>query len=345
MTTIVFMDQPVVSFVIPTFNAAKYLPDCLKSIRAQQYPQDRIEIVIADGLSTDETVSIARQYGAKVVTNHRRDAQIGKAVALRNSRPDALFVCLLDADNELSAPNWLTEKTRALLEVPDVLGVETNYFPLPHDPPINRVSNLMRNEDPLMRQLVDVFRDSISIKGNGYEILEILPKCLPIFGANGFLWRRDVLFKFFTPDLESFDEADFSTRVVNNGYRKVIYFKELGIYHHHLSTFPGFIRKRIRNAKEYIERAGRKKGQDTDVLWTKHRSTTQLVVAILFCFSFFGPLFQAIVEYRRSKDWAWFLYPVLAFTGVLVYALVFLLYHPKDFRPTAEKKLSAQGMA
>jgi len=49
---------PLVSVIIPTLNSAKTLKDCLESIVAQDYPKDKIEIIIADGSSTDGTLEI-----------------------------------------------------------------------------------------------------------------------------------------------------------------------------------------------------------------------------------------------------------------------------------------------
>ncbi|MCC6652470.1 MAG: glycosyltransferase, partial [Candidatus Eisenbacteria bacterium] len=43
---------PFVSIVMPCRNESAYLDDCLKSILAQDYPRDRIEILVAEGEST-----------------------------------------------------------------------------------------------------------------------------------------------------------------------------------------------------------------------------------------------------------------------------------------------------
>jgi glycosyltransferase involved in cell wall biosynthesis len=52
--------HPLVSVIIPTFNSEKQLPICLESIKNQTY--QNIEIIIADGFSTDKTVEIALHY-------------------------------------------------------------------------------------------------------------------------------------------------------------------------------------------------------------------------------------------------------------------------------------------
>lgn len=56
-----------VSFRILTKNSANRIGGCLKSIIEIDYPRDSHEIIVVDGMSTDDTVEIANRYGAKVI--------------------------------------------------------------------------------------------------------------------------------------------------------------------------------------------------------------------------------------------------------------------------------------
>jgi glycosyltransferase involved in cell wall biosynthesis len=56
-------DQPLVSVVTPTYNAAEYLAECIESVLCQTY--QNWEYIIVDNCSTDETGEIARRYAAK----------------------------------------------------------------------------------------------------------------------------------------------------------------------------------------------------------------------------------------------------------------------------------------
>ena len=56
----------MISIVIPARNEEKLLPDCLGSLRNQDYPGD-YEIIVVDNGSTDATADIARSFGAKVI--------------------------------------------------------------------------------------------------------------------------------------------------------------------------------------------------------------------------------------------------------------------------------------
>ena len=54
----------MVSIVISTMNSALLLPQCLDSITRQTW--SAIETIVVDGFSTDNTIEVARRYGAKV---------------------------------------------------------------------------------------------------------------------------------------------------------------------------------------------------------------------------------------------------------------------------------------
>lgn len=53
------MSSPLVSIIVPVFNAADYLKDCLSSIVSQDY--DNIEVVVVDDESTDDSFKIVEK--------------------------------------------------------------------------------------------------------------------------------------------------------------------------------------------------------------------------------------------------------------------------------------------
>ncbi|MHB9027114.1 MAG: glycosyltransferase family 2 protein [Armatimonadota bacterium] len=55
------MSQPLVSILVPMRNEEDFIESCLASLRAQEYPVDRMEIVVLDGESTDRSVEIVMQ--------------------------------------------------------------------------------------------------------------------------------------------------------------------------------------------------------------------------------------------------------------------------------------------
>ncbi len=93
--------RPLVSVVIPTKNEEKNISRCLQSLKNQDYPQERIEIIVVDNpTSTDRTKEISRQYTNKVFTyGQERSAQRNFGM-LKKAKGKYLFY--LDADMSLS---------------------------------------------------------------------------------------------------------------------------------------------------------------------------------------------------------------------------------------------------
>jgi len=55
-------ELPSISIVIPVYNSEKVLRGCLQSVREQDYPKDKMEIIIADAGSTDKTLEIVNDF-------------------------------------------------------------------------------------------------------------------------------------------------------------------------------------------------------------------------------------------------------------------------------------------
>ena len=81
-----------VSVVVPARNAARWLGECLESIRAEN-PR---EIIVVDGCSTDNTVEIARSMGARVISDEGRGLPAARMLGVKNACSD--LVALIDAD-------------------------------------------------------------------------------------------------------------------------------------------------------------------------------------------------------------------------------------------------------
>ncbi len=91
--------------IVPAHNEAELLPRCLASLRAQDYPPDRFEVLVVADNCTDSTAAVARDGGARVLVRDQPDLR-GKGRALRwamdsllssANPPDAVVV--VDADS------------------------------------------------------------------------------------------------------------------------------------------------------------------------------------------------------------------------------------------------------
>ncbi|MCM1033601.1 MAG: glycosyltransferase family 2 protein [Odoribacter sp.] len=55
----------MLSVICPIYNEEKYIAGCIESILAQDYPKDDLEVIFADGMSTDRTRGIVASYALK----------------------------------------------------------------------------------------------------------------------------------------------------------------------------------------------------------------------------------------------------------------------------------------
>ncbi|QLG49355.1 glycosyltransferase [Natrinema halophilum] len=98
-------DDVDVSFVVPARNEADYLRGTLASLAALD-TEYTYEAIVVDGNSHDDTVSIAREYGAAVV--HEAGSSIAAARNLGAERASGEWLAFVDADTRVRA-NYLTE--------------------------------------------------------------------------------------------------------------------------------------------------------------------------------------------------------------------------------------------
>lgn len=86
---------PFVSIIIPCRNEKAFIAACLDSLLVTTYPSERLEIIVADGMSDDGTAEILGRYAAshaniRVLNNPRRITPAGLNVAILAARGDVI---------------------------------------------------------------------------------------------------------------------------------------------------------------------------------------------------------------------------------------------------------------
>lgn len=93
----------LVSIIIPTKNSASAIDKCLKSIKDQTY--SNIEVILVDNYSDDDTVNIAKKYGAKIFhIGPERSPQVNRGIKMASGK----YIYRVDSDFILD-PNIVSE--------------------------------------------------------------------------------------------------------------------------------------------------------------------------------------------------------------------------------------------
>jgi glycosyltransferase involved in cell wall biosynthesis len=133
---------PFISVICPTYNEEKYIAQCIDSLLQQDYPLNQLEILFVDGMSTDRTREIIKQYIARYpfirlldnpdrVVPHAMNIGIEHALGSIILRIDAhsffptnYFVTLADNLIRLNADNvGVACKTDVLNKTPKTLAI------------------------------------------------------------------------------------------------------------------------------------------------------------------------------------------------------------------------------
>lgn len=129
---------PLVSVIIPCYNAAAGLQDTLASLSAQNYPKDSWEIIVVDNNSTDQTAEVAQSFQPQfpklsVLSEYTRQS----SYAARNRGIDAArgeILAFIDADITVES-DWLSQGVEDIVSGRgDYVGCRIHIYPT-HTPP------------------------------------------------------------------------------------------------------------------------------------------------------------------------------------------------------------------
>lgn len=191
------MTQPLVSVLIPCYNAARTIGDTLESVLAQTWPN--IEIVITDDGSTDESAAIVKQkQSAKIF--FERQSNAGQTAALNNClrRARGAYIQYLDAD-DLISPTKIEIQLQRLLSAPDcIASAEWGRFR-------NKPAETVFEAEPVRRDLLPLDWLALS-RANGlgmmFPALWLIPRAtLERIGP----WREDLTLN---------NDAEYFTRAI-----------------------------------------------------------------------------------------------------------------------------------
>ena len=319
------------SIVIPVLNSERTLPECLAAIRGQTLPRTDYEIVIADAGSSDRTLEIAREAEVDVIVpNPLRTGEAGKTAGIKAAH--GAIIALIDSDNILPDPGWL-ERMLAPFADPEIIATEPiAYTVRAQDPALTRYFALLGMNDPICLFTRNYDRicaitnrwtglpilgtdpsDALGTDSNGYLKIRLTDAALPTIGANGFVFRRELL-DGTNWDPYLFDIDILYERIRRDGSVCVAKVKT-GIVHLYCAKLGDFARKQKRRIRDFLYFA---QAKQRSYPWDKQKRTGIL----LFCLAT-ATILPLIVQmcrgWWRRHDIAWLYHVPVCVVTLWVY--------------------------
>lgn len=322
---------PTISVVTATFNSSQTLSRCLKLVRDQDYPQDKIEIVLGDGGSTDNTLKIAQKYQARVIKipPKKQNAEYNRGVAFNHARHE--LVLILDHDNFLPSKGWLKEMVKPLLENPKMVASQSCYYHYSHHYSLmDRYYALFGTSEPLPFYLGKADRlpqttktwvnlGKASDQGDYYLVeFEKNPLKIPTIGTNGCLMRRKVVLENAATKPQDHYPIDVMVDVIQNGHNQFGFVKNSIIHLSNLQGFWPFLKRRLSFVEKYYFQDLSKRRYSIFMKGDEWK----LAKFVFYSLTWVKPAWDAFCGFLKIPDSAWFVHPFLCFGSTLVYGYI-----------------------
>ncbi|MGD1046308.1 MAG: glycosyltransferase family 2 protein [Bacteroidota bacterium] len=222
-----------VSIIIPCRNEEKFIGKCLDSIIAQDYPNDKLEVLVVDGKSGDRTRDIVEDYTkcfsfVKLVDNLKKVAPIAFNIGIKRAKGKIIVIMSAHA---VYPPSYIStclkylDKTSAdvvggpVITMPGADSLFAKGIALATSHPFGVGNSMFR----------------ISTK-EGY--VDTVP-----FGA----YKREVFEKIglFNEQLVRNQDNELNNRITNSG-RKIYLTPKLTSYYYNQSTLSGLLKQALK---------------------------------------------------------------------------------------------------
>lgn len=322
------MELPEITIVIVTLNNQRTLPFCLKSIKEQNYPKEKIEYLNIDGGSTDASIRLMKDFGFKIINSTiKRNAEAQRAIGLKMAKND--LVVSLDADNYLPNSNWLLQMVQPFVDDPQIVHAGTLHFSYrKNDCVSNRYCSLLGVNDPVVyyigrpdrlpQNIIKWTKGKIIKETTNYYIVEFNKDTLPTVGCNGVVYRKNVLLKYAKSSPTEFLHIDVFADLINNGYNRFAVVKN-DVIHDTAINLRSLVKKRLAFLSGYYLRNGIKRRY---LIYNPKnpKDNIKLLLFIIYTITFIKPFLDSLKGYLYIRDSAWFLHPIICLIYLYTYA-------------------------
>jgi glycosyltransferase involved in cell wall biosynthesis len=205
------VERPFVSVIVPCRNEITYIARCLDSILASEYPDDRFEIIVADGLSDDGTRLVLAEYASRhpsirVLDNRRGIIPAALNLAIGAARGE--LIARMDA-HTVYPPNYIPKLVKALEET----GADS----------VGGVIHTLPASDTVVARAIAIAMAHPFGMGNSHFRIGVRAR-RPVDHVPFFCCRRDVFDRvgLFDEELVLNEDGEFSARLIRNNGRIVL---------------------------------------------------------------------------------------------------------------------------
>ena len=231
------MDSPVVSVIIPVYNAELYIGECMESIKNQSF-QDW-EVILVDDGSTDESGNICDSYAAKdnrIKTMHKNNEGPDSARAMGVNCSRGRYIVFVDADDWIEQV-FLEGILAPMLRDESVDHVICSYYVVNQKGHILQEKTLHQSDGVVVRR-EEYFLQMLNLGG---------------FDAN--LWARAYKRKLctehsFHKELAFSEDVLDNWEICNRAYK--LYYVEKPLYYHRM-RLDGGVTYHLRNIEKRFD--------------------------------------------------------------------------------------------
>lgn len=218
------------SVIVPSYNRQDEIRELLESFRNLQFPAERLELIIADDGSTDQTRRIVESFRPRLPFPlhfyHQQNQGPGAARNMGMAKAAGDFFIFIDSDCTV-APDWLTQIDLALhREQADAFGGRDSY----------------RDDFPPLLKAINYSMTSFITTGGlrgrkGKKLAKFYPRSFNM-GLSRALYQKIGGFG----GLRHGQDIEYSNRIIRSG-AKVIYIHHAVVYHKRRTSIRKFFRQ------------------------------------------------------------------------------------------------------
>jgi glycosyltransferase involved in cell wall biosynthesis len=313
------INWPKVSFILLTLNGGNGVKRCLTSLWKQSYPKKLIDVVVVDNGSTDESVYIAREFGARVFIHPEGNLYSNwvRGLHVVNGK----FVFYLEQDIVLRGKNFIKNMIKPLLNDSRLIASFTKEHPKKDMNWTARFLSYHYSQcDPLLEFLFDKLENKIIERHDDYDVCKFDHKLQP---ACRMFYRIKYLKKTKNWRAKNYFDHDFVINCVNAGYPYFAYVSEPGYYHYHVTSLKHLMTKRVRNMNmHYFDNYD--KGDYTILNIKDKKQVLKLILFFFYANLIIPATIRGIIRFLKYKDWVLLTEPIVTVAVTDYLLLAFL---------------------